>query len=186
MSVVNDWIINLSPSVYWTLGIILLVGLTEAWFVYLCKSEKRQSGLLSFTISNKLLAGMLGSLTMLIITWLLMIVDLIITYARQLLFVFGIVGIVVVYIGINYIIASILSEERKNENKFKKGDKLRTSNEYDEQCESFLGGKELCDYYTYEFIKNESHGMIKIKSIDERSEWYGKTAVFDERFFKKK
>jgi hypothetical protein len=183
MSLVIDWVSNLSPSLLWTVGIILFIVLTEVWFVWFCKNFKRTESLLTFTIAGKFIAGFLSIVSMIAMFELACLVELIITYGKELLFVFGIVGIVVLFIGINYLIASKYSKEAKNENNFKKGDKLRAIEEHETDSED---EKTLSKKFTYKFIENKGKGLIEVECLDKRSTWYKQTRIFDEECFKKK
>ena len=111
-------------ELYTILGIVLL-SITEIIYIYIINEEKkRKGGLFGYTLSRKLYS-LASALVIIYLTWFIILaIEAIINNLKIVLIALGVIFLVVIYFGINYLMAKFGTEEEKAKSPFKIGDKL--------------------------------------------------------------
>ena len=176
-------VLNGDLRTYILAGAAFLVGV-EFLYIWFLRTFKRIDDYAVHTFLVKIAAILSAVLVAMMIVFLVTVGMMIVEYWKEILFTAVVVVLVYIYFYLNYLLAKKYSVDAKHTHNFKPGDKLKCKQKYDKrQCRE--DNLSLASNYTYEFVKNSDFDRIKVKSLDKRSCWVGKTRTFRDSYFRK-
>jgi hypothetical protein len=166
--------------------ILLFIALVESVFIHFAKNEKRDCGILLFTIHYKILAILIAlvivSTSYILIAFISLLIAALIIYIVQILITLGVILLVWIFFWANSLVVKKYSVEVEHLHNFKKGNILRATGEYSGRSDS----KTVCTRYNYKYIGDSDYDYIKVVCIDPSSSWYLEEREFKESYFTKK